>query len=266
MPDGKIKTFSRGGSDITGAIVAACVKAEIYENWTDVPGVLMADPRIVKNPRRIKELTYHELRELAFMGADVLHEEAVFPVRKRSIPINVRDTNHPRNPGTMIVSQSSRQARVIGSIIGIAGRRGFSVIRIEKTLMDSEVGFLRRVCQVMEKHCVSIEDIPGGIDVLSVIVRSSEFDPISRVALRELKKDCAPEAISVEKNMALICVVGSAMAAAPGVAARIFKAIASVSVNVRMISQGSSEINIVIGVDEKDYEISTRAIYREFEK
>jgi aspartate kinase len=263
-PTGHIKTFSRGGSDITGAIVALCAGAELYENWTDVSGVFMTDPRIVKKPRKINKLTYRELRELAYMGADVLHDESIFPVRKVGIPINVRNTNQPKNKGTMIVPDIGQGERVPGSIIGIAGRKGFSVITIEKALMDNEVGFLLGVCGVIAGHGINIEHIPGGIDTLSVIVESPGFDAVSKKVLTELRRKCNPDAVNVERNVALICIVGSAMAKTPGVAARIFTSVASAGVNIRMIDQGSSEISIIVGVNEKDYETTIHAIYHKF--
>ena len=264
MPGGIIKTFSRGGSDITGAIVALCVNAKLYENWTDVSGVFMADPRIIASPKTIKELTYAELRELAYMGANVLHEEAVFPVRKAGIPINVRNTNFPRDKGTMIVGKNGKQKRTPGTIIGIAGRRNFCIVRLEKAMMDSEVGFLRRACHIMEKHKINIEHIPSGIDTLSVVVESTKFNTASESILKELRKKCKPDAIDIEKNVALICIVGCAMARTPGVAARISKAIAKAGVNIRIISQGSSEISIIVGVNDLDYTTTIRAIYKEF--
>ncbi len=263
-PRGEVKTFSRGGSDITGAIVAACVDADLYENWTDVDGVFMADPRIVDNPKKINELTYGELRELAYMGANVLHDESVFPVRKLAVPINVRNTDNPKDSGTMIVAKIKNQERIPGSIIGISGKNGFSVIKIEKTLMDYEVGFLRRICQVMEKNHINIQNIPGGIDTLSIIVKSSELDVVKESVLKEITAECSPDTITVESNMALVCVVGSAMANTPGVSAKIFGSIAEAGINIRMINQGSSEISIIIGVDEKDYKKTIRAIYEEF--
>lgn len=264
-PLGGIRTFSRGGSDVTGAIVASCVHASLYENWTDVSGVLMADPRIINKPCKIPKLTYRELRELAYMGANVLHDESIFPVRSPGIPINVRNTNRPKNKGTLIVPEINQEKRAQCSIVGIAGKKGFSVIRIEKTLMDNEVGFLRQVCQIMEKHEINIEHVPGGIDTLSVIVERSTFDPLKDRVLNELKKHCKPDVIHVERNMALICIVVSSVST-PGLAAKIFKAVALADVNIRMINQGSSEISIIIGVDEKDYEATIRAVYKEFAK
>jgi len=264
MSDGTIKTFSRGGSDITGAIIAACVGASLYENFTDVSGIFMADPRIIKNPRRIEKLTYRELRELAYMGANVLHDESIFPVRRLKIPINIRNTNRPGDKGTMVVAKINEQERIPGSIIGIAGKKGFSVVKIEKNSMDYEIGFLRRVCQIMEDHHINIEHIPSGIDTLSVVAENSKFNAVSDAIIKELKKKCNPDAISVEAEMALVCIVGSAMANTPGVSAKIFGAVAGAGVNVKMINQGSSEISIIIGVNEKDYETTIYAIYDEF--
>lgn len=264
MPDGTIKTFSRGGSDISGSIVAACVGAEVYENWTDVDGVLMADPRIVLDPKKIRALTYDELRELAYMGANVLHEEAVFPVRKAGIPIHVRNTNNPRNEGTLIVSPAANKPQTPGSIIGIAGRKGFSVIRIEKAFMNQEIGFIRRICDIMENLHVSIEHMPSGIDTISIIVRSANISGMERTVLERLTNALQPETINLQVDMAMICTVGSAMAHTPGVAGKLFGALADAKINVSMINQGSSEINIVVGVANDDFENAIRAIYSAF--
>ena len=265
LPNGRIKTFSRGGSDISGSIVAACINSDLYENWTDVSGVNKADPRIIDNPSVIQELTYQELRELAYRGANVLHDESVIPIRKLGIPINVRNTNAPEDKGTMVVNKISKRRRLPGSIIGIAGKTGFSVIRIEKVLMGNEIGFLRRVCGIMEKFGINIEHIPSGIDVLSIIIGNSEKFNLRRQAiLNEIKEKCNPDNISIEKNMAVICVVGNAMKETPGVAAKIINAIANAGINIRMIDQCSSEIGITIGVNEKDYRAAVYAIYCEF--
>jgi aspartate kinase len=262
--DGYYKTFVRGGSDITGAIVASCVNASIYENWTDVSGVFVADPRIIENPRPINKMTYRELRELAYMGANVFNDEAIFPVRSAGIPINVRNTNRPQDHGTMIVAEIEGKDPFAGSVVGIAGRKGFSVIKIEKTLMNNEVGFLLHVCRIMAKHGINIEHIPGGIDTLSVIVDSSEFQPISHLIVEELQESCNPDKISVEENMAMVCLVGPDVAKNPTITARLFKAICVYGITVKMINHGASEISIIVGVDEKDYEQTIRAIYNEF--
>lgn len=265
MPNGTIKTFSRGGSDITGSIVAACTDSRLYENWTDVSGVLMADPKIVSNPKRIDNLTYGELRELAYMGANVLHEEAVFPVREMGIAINIRNTNDPLGGNTLIESQIIDPShRIPGSIIGIAGKKNFSVIRIEKPFMNQEVGFIRRLCDVMERFNVCIEHMPSGIDTISVIVKSLEIRAKESELIDSLWSTLSPENITVQHGMAMICTVGSAMVHTPGVAARLFKAVSEATVNVSMINQGSSEINIIIGVSNEDFEKAIRAIYGAF--
>lgn len=264
-PDGTIKTFSRGGSDFTGAIIAALVGADLYENWTDVSGLLMVDPRVVPDARRIDIVTYKELRELTYMGANVLHDEVIFPLRSIGIPISVRNTNRPDDEGTLIVPDKQAPQRRSGTIVGIAGRKGFSVITIEKSLMNREVGFIRRVCGVLEENAVNIEHIPGGIDTLSIIVSGKL---LGNGKLDRIKKGiecaCKPDSINVTSDMALICTVGHAMVHTPGVASRLFQAIASANVNVRMIDQGSSELSIIIGVENDDYETAVRAIYGMF--
>lgn len=267
MPNGTIKTFSRGGSDITGSIVARAAEAELYENWTDVSGCLMADPRIVDNPLPIKTITYRELRELSYMGASVLHEDAIFPVRYAGIPINIRNTNDPAAPGTMIVSATSEyDAEHI--ITGVAGRRGFSVINIEKDMMNSEIGFGRRVLDVLEDNDVSFEHLPSGVDTMSVILASSYIkDEFKRERiLSSINKRVHPDSIVIEDGLALLAVVGRGMVKAKGTAARVFSAISNAGINIRMIDQGSSELNIIIGVEEHDLEKALTAIYNEFVK
>ncbi|MBQ9785351.1 MAG: aspartate kinase [Clostridia bacterium] len=267
MPNGTIKTFSRGGSDITGSIVARAADAELYENWTDVSGCLMADPRIVDSPLPIKTITYRELRELSYMGASVLHEDAIFPVRYAGIPINIRNTNEPTAPGTMIVSGTSEydSERVI---TGIAGKRGFSVINIEKDMMNSEIGFGRRVLDVLEDNDISFEHLPSGVDTMSVIVSSAALkDETKRErVLTSINKRVRPDSVVIEDGLALLAVVGRGMVKAKGTAARVFAAISAAGINIRMIDQGSSELNIIIGVEEYDLEKALNAIYREFVK
>ena len=263
MPSGTIKTFSRGGSDITGAIVARAVNAEIYENWTDVSGMLMADPRIVKNPKVIEEITYRELRELAYMGATVMHEEAVFPVREARIPINIRNTNAPLDPGTMIVpNATSHTAETV--ITGVAGRKGFSSITIEKSKMNTEVGFVRKVLSILERMGVSFEHIPSGIDTVSVIVSSSAVADCKEDLKARIFRDTMADFVTIEDGLALIAVVGRGMVRAKGTAGRIFSAIAREDINIRMIDQGSGEKNIILGVDEADYDRTLQTIYNEF--
>ena len=267
MPNGTIKTFSRGGSDITGSIVSRAAEAELYENWTDVSGCLMADPRIVKDPLPIKTITYRELRELSYMGASVLHEDAIFPVRYAGIPINIRNTNDPAAPGTMIVSATSEYDSE-HVITGVAGRRGFSVINIEKDMMNAEIGFGRRVLDVLEDNDISFEHLPSGVDTMSVILSSSylkdEFKK-ERI-LSSINKRVRPDSIVIEDGLALLAVVGRGMVKAKGTAARVFAAISNAGINIRMIDQGSSELNIIIGVEEHDLEKALTAIYNEFLK
>ncbi len=265
LPNGEIKTFSRGGSDITGAIVARAVMADLYENWTDVSGFLMADPRHIQNPRPIETITYKELRELAYMGATVLHEDAIFPVRAAGIPINIRNTNDPAAKGTMIVATASDS--VMDTVItGIAGKVGFSGISVEKDMMNSELGFGRRVLEVLENHGISFEHLPSGIDTMSIIVKSSLLENKRDSLMDEIFRVTNADAISIEDGLALIAVVGRGMVRSKGTAARIFAALAKASVNIRMIDQGSSELNIIVAVEEKDYDDAFRAIYEEFVK
>ena len=264
MPNGTIKTFSRGGSDVTGSIVAAAANADLYENWTDVSGFMMADPRIVDKPCSIETITYRELRELSYMGAGVLHEDAIFPVRAAGIPINIRNTNAPEDAGTMIVATTASYDadRVI---TGVAGRKGFSVINIEKDMMNSEVGFTRRILDVLEDHEVSFEHIPSGVDTLSVIVPTAPLDDAKKEKLlAAITRRTRPDSVVIEDGLAMIAVVGRAMVKAKGTAARVFNSLAKAGINIRMIDQGSSELNIIIGVEESDYEAAINAIYKEF--
>lgn len=259
MPDGSIKTFSRGGSDVTGSIVAKAARVDLYENWTDVSGFLIADPRIVNNPKAIEAITYKELRELAYMGATVLHEEAIFPVRKEGIPINIRNTNSPEDKGTLIVEGTCRHPKY--TITGIAGKQGFASITIEKAMMNSEIGFCRRVLQVFEDNHISIEHMPSGIDTMTVFVHQSEFEEAEQKVIAGIHKAVQPDSVELESDLALIAVVGRGMRATRGTAGRIFSALAHANVNVKMIDQGSSELNIVVGVRNHDFENAIRAIY-----
>ena len=263
MPDGQTRTFSRGGSDVTGAIVARGAGARVYENWTDVCGLLMADPRIVDNPRAIDIVTYRELRELSYMGATVLHDEAIFPVREANIPVNIRNTNQPDHPGTMIVTEAEPVAHR-GSITGIAGKKDFTVIAVAKTLMNAEIGFGRRLLSALEVHDVSYEHTPSGIDTMSVIVADQQLDGKLEKVLQEIRVECKPDSIDVYPNMALIATVGRGMAYTPGISARLFGSLAKADVNIRMIDQGSSELNIIIGVADTNFEAAIRAIYAAF--
>lgn len=263
MPNGTIKTFSRGGSDITGSIVSRAVLADLYENWTDVNGFLTADPRIVDNPAQINYITYRELRELSYMGAGVLHEDAIFPVRFAGVPINIRNTNEPDNPGTMIVSHTDVYDTK-NIITGIAGRKGFYVINIEKAMMNSETGFGRKVLEAIEHEGLSFEHLPSGIDTMSVVLSGLDDKECREKIINRICHSVEPDAVSIESGLALIAVVGRAMVKAKGTAVRVFKAVAEAGINIKMIDQGSSELNIIIGVDEKDFEAATRAIYSEF--
>jgi len=260
LPDGSIKTFSRGGSDVTGAIVARASASRLYENWTDVSGFLMADPRIVPDARRIDEVTYQELRELSYMGAQVLHDEAIFPVRDSGIPINIRNSKDPENPGTMILAR--REATDV--ICGIAGRSGFTMINIEKALMNKERGFGRRVLGVLEEHGVSFEHMPTGIDTISLIVKDEEIVNHGPAILKSIERTCQPDRVSLAPGLAIIATVGQGMAGHTGVAARLTGALADANVNIRVINQGSSENNIIVGVEDRDLESAVRAIYKAF--
>ena len=264
MPNGTIKTFSRGGSDITGSIVARAVSATVYENWTDVSGFLMADPRCIENPKVIDTITYKELRELSYMGATVLHEDAIFPVRYSKIPINIRNTNRPEDRGTFIVPQSDDVNDTV--ITGIAGKVGFSTITIEKDMMNAELGFGRRVLQAIEENGISFEHFPSGIDTMSVVVSTKELHNKRADVMSAIVKAVDPDNIFVEENLALIAVVGRGMVKAKGTAARVFNALANAGVNIRMIDQGSCELNIIVGVDSNDYMTALQAIYSEFVK
>ena len=261
--DGTVKTFSRGGSDITGALVARAVGAQVYENWTDVSGFLVADPRIVKNPKPIKQISYKELRELAYMGASVLHEEAIYPARVASIPINIRNTNQPQDPGTMITAEPARLEE--GQIIsGIAGRKDFTSITIYSSHMIGQKGFIRRMAAILEDHDVTIEHIPSGIDTVSVIVFNHMIDGKLDDILDEFQRQLKPDAMDVQSDLALIATVGAGMASRKGTSARLFTALAQADINIQMIDQGSSEMNIIVGVDSADIEEAIRAIYRAF--
>ena len=257
--NGVEKTFSRGGSDVTGSIVAKAVRADLYENWTDVSGFLVADPRIIDSPEVIQTITYKELRELSYMGATVLHEDAIFPVRKEGIPINIKNTNAPEDPGTMIVESTCKLPKY--TITGIAGKKGFVSVNIEKDMMNSEIGFGRRVLQAFEDHGISFEHVPSGIDTMTVFVHQEEFEGKEQQVLAEIHRLTQPDSIDIEPNLGLIAVVGRGMKSNRGTAARIFAALAHVNVNVKMIDQGSSELNIIIGVDNRDFEAAIKAIY-----
>ena len=261
--DGSVRTFSRGGSDITGALVARAVEADVYENWTDVSGFLMADPRIFDNPKPISTVSYKELRELSYMGASVLHEDAIYPARVANIPINIRNTNRPQDPGTIITSEPGQLEE--GQIIaGIAGSKDFTVIAMYKNLMSSERGFIRKMTGILEDYDVPIEHIPSGVDTLSVVLDNDGIDGRLDEIVEEFERQLKPDTIEVFEDMALIATVGHGMSYRPGVAAKLFVALAQENVNIRMIDQGSSEMNIIVGVENKDFETAIKAIYRAF--
>ena len=258
-PDGRVVTFSRGGSDITGSIVAKACHASMYENWTDVSGCLVADPRIIDNPEPIKVVTYRELRELSYMGASVLHEDAIFPVRSMGIPINIRNTNEPEAAGTLIVASTCQKPEF--TITGIAGKKGFVAVNIDKDKMNSEIGFCRKTLQAFEENDISIEHMPSGIDTMTVFVHQAEFEGKEQQVISSIRRLAHPDVIDLEADLGLIAVVGRGMRATRGTAGRIFSALAHANINVRMIDQGSSELNIIIGVSNDDFDDAIKAIY-----
>ena len=257
--DGRVKTFSRGGSDITGSIVARAIKANVYENWTDVSGILLADPHIIYKPEGIETITYKELRELSYMGFNVLHEDAIFPVRREGIPINIRNTNAPADKGTWIVESTCQKPKYV--ITGIAGKKGFCAVNIDKDMMNSEIGFGRKVLQAFEENGISFEHVPSGIDTMTVFVHQDEFMHKEQQVVSGIHRLAEPDRIEIEADLALIAVVGRGMKSTRGTAGRIFSALAHANVNVKMIDQGSSELNIIIGVANADFETAIKAIY-----
>lgn len=263
-PDGKVITFSRGGSDITGSIVSKACHASMYENWTDVSGCLVADPRVIDNPEPIKVVTYRELRELSYMGASVLHEDAIFPVRSMGIPINIRNTNAPEDDGTLIVASTCQKPEF--TITGIAGKKGFVAVNIDKDKMNSEIGFCRKTLQAFEENDISIEHMPSGIDTMTVFVHQEEFEGKEQQVISAIRNNAHPDSIDLESDLALIAVVGRGMRSTRGTAGRIFSALAHANINVRMIDQGSSELNIIIGVSNDDFESAISSIYDIFVK
>lgn len=262
---GFIKTFSRGGSDVTGAIVARALHADLYENWTDVSGLLMADPRVVKDPHRIDSVTYRELRELAYMGANVFHEEAMFPVQEADITTNIRNTNEPDNPGTLIVAEVDR-VKDPGAIVGIAGRKEFTSITVTKAMMNKEIGLPRRILTILEANGVSFDHMPGGIDTVSIIIGDKQLDGKRDKVVREIQEECSPDSIEVLTGMAMVAIVVRDLAYSPGVTAKIFTALAAEGIGTRMISHGTSGVSIIIGVDNDDYEKVVQTIYGAFVK
>ena len=262
-PAGKVKTFSRGGSDITGAIVARAANADIYENWTDVDGCMMADPRIVRNPRPIRYVTYQELRELSYMGASVLHEDAIFPVRLAGIPTNIRNTNKPDEPGTIIGYEAEEYDNEF-MITGIAGHKDFAIINVEKNMMNSELGFGRRLLQAVEEQEISFEHMPSGIDTMCVVVHEDAIAGKKEKLMQRIHELCQPDTVEIHSGLALIATVGRGMVRAKGTSAKLLNALAKAGINIRLIDQGSSELNIIVGVDNLDFENAVRAIYRAF--
>lgn len=263
MPDGSVKTFPRGGSDITGALIARGVRADLYENWTDVSGFYMADPRIVSEPKLISIITYRELRELAYNGANVLHEAAIYPVSQVGIPINIRNTNDPQAPGTMIVKEVN-EPRECGDIIGVAGQKDFVVIQIEKALMNSEMGFVRRLLSILEELHISFAHMPSGIDMVSLVILKTELNGKLEQVLSLIQERLDPDRVEVVEQIALIATVGQGLARRYGIAARLFNALAEAKINVRMIDQNSGGINLIVGVANQDFEKAVRAIYQAF--
>ena len=265
MPDGHIRLMDRGGSDITGALAAAALDADVYENWTDVSGILMADPRIVKNARTINRITYSELRELSYIGAQVLHEATIFPVREKNIPLNIRNTNDPDNAGTMIQESFEDEAPEEGKLItGIAGRKGFNIVTITKNGMSNEIGALRKILEIFERYNISIAYAPSGVDCYSVVIENKQFEPCRYSCLADVQKEIAPDHIHVSENIAIVAVVGRKMVFRTGSSGRIFAALGESGVNIRMISQGPEELNIIIGMKERDYETAVRTLYERF--
>ncbi len=266
MPDGHIKTFSRGGSDITGSLAAAALDAEVYENWTDVSGILMADPRIVENPQAIPEVTYDELRELSYSGAQVLHEGSIFPVREKNIPLNIRNTNAPDEPGTMIQEHFDGDHDPQRFITGITGKKDFSIISMSKRGMSNQVGILRRMLTVLERHGISVDYVPNGIDNVSAVLSTDDLAPHLYAVLGEIQKECEPDTLDVHDQIAVVAAVGRKMAFRPGISGQIFATLGEAGVNIRMINQGPDELNIIFGVDNKDFETSIKVLYNSFVK
>lgn len=266
MPDGRIRTLTRGGSDITGALAAAALDADLYENWTDVSGILMADPKIVDDPAPIRHITYNELRELSYIGAKVLHEGTVFPVREKNIPLNIRNTNDPDHPGTLIMENIQDEDENASPITGIAGKKGYTVVTVGKTGMSSEAGVLLKLLEIVESHGVTVEYLPSGIDILSLVMADEKVQPCLYAMLGEIQKAIQPDTMKVTEHMAVVAAVGRRMASRPGVSGRIFATLGENGVNIRMITQGPEEMNIIVGVEEKDFAQAIRVLYNTFMK
>ena len=266
MPDGRIRTFSRGGSDITGALAAAALDADVYENWTDVSGILMADPRIVENPHPIPEVTYDELRELSYAGAQVLHEGTILPVREKGIPVNIRNTNAPNDRGTFIQEKLDTETDPDRVITGITGKKDFSIIAMTKRGMNGEVGVLRKVLSVLERHKISVDFVPNGIDTVSMVMPTATLAPHLYTILAEIQQDVQPDSLEVMDQIAIVAAVGHRMASRPGVSGKIFAALGKAGINIRMINQGPDELNIIFGVDNRDFADAIRVLYNSFVK
>ncbi len=266
MPDGHIRTFSRGGSDITGALAAAALDAEVYENWTDVSGILMADPRIVDDPQPIPEVTYDELRELSYSGAQVLHEDAIFPVREKNIPLNIRNTNAPNDPGTMIMERFDEDHDPHRFITGITGKKDFTIISLSKRGMSNQVGVLYKVLDVLVRHNISVDYVPNGIDNVSIVLPTEAIAPSLYTILGEIQKEVEPDALDVHDQIAVVAAVGRKMAFRPGISGQIFAALGQAGINIRMINQGPDELNIIFGVDNRDFAEAIKVLYNSFIK
>ena len=266
MPDGHIRTFTRGGSDITGALAAAALEADVYENWTDVSGILMADPRIVENPQPIPEITYDELRELSYSGAQVLHEGTIFPVREKNIPVNIRNTNAPNDPGTMIRESFDTDADPNRFITGITGKKDFTIISMSKRGMGNEVGVLRKMLSVLERHNISVDYVPNGIDNVSVVLPTDSIESKLYTILGEIQQDVKPDTLEVHDKIAVVAAVGRRMAFRPGISGKVFAALGQANINIRMINQGPDELNIIFGVENKDFAEAIRVLYNSFVK
>ena len=264
MPDGRIRTFSRGGSDITGALAAAALDAEVYENWTDVSGILMADPRIVDDPQTIPEVTYDELRELSYSGAQVLHEGSIFPVREKNIPLNIRNTNAPQDPGTLIQERFHHDADPDRFITGITGKKDFTIISLSKRGMGGEVGVLRKVLSVLERHKISVDYVPNGIDNVSVVMPTESIASSLYTVMAEIQRDVEPDTLDIHDQIAVVAAVGRKMAYRPGISGKIFAALGEANINIRMINQGPDELNIIFGVDNRDFKEAIRVLYESF--
>lgn len=266
MPNGHIKTFTRGGSDITGALAAAALDADVYENWTDVSGILMADPRIVTNPQTIPEVTYDELRELSYTGAQVLHEGTIFPVREKQIPLNIRNTNDPDHPGTMIQEHFDTDRSPDRFITGITGKKDFSIVHLCKRGLSNEVGLLRKILSIYERHHISVDYVPNGIDNVSVLMQTAAIEPYLYTILGEIQQEIEPDRLTVYDEIAIVAAVGRKMAGRPGISGKIFGAMGQAGVNIRMITQGPDELNIIFGVENKDFAKAIQVLYDSFVK